>query len=330
MIGVKTLRGKSILRSTSKFFSMLAASGLALILVAPVVPQEPSQVPTLKATVNLVNLFATVRDKNKRIVGDLQQEDFKVYENNQDQKIAFFSKEVTLPLTLGLLIDTSGSERNRLGAEQEAATKFIERVMRKGDVAMVISFDFDVDLLVDFTDDPAQIARGINRARIGAVSGGVMTPGPIPSNIGGTHFYDAVYLACNEKLATEAGRKALVILTDAEDFGSKVKLEEAIEAAQRTDTVVHVLLIHDPGFSWRPDVAKKLSDETGGRTIELSSEKKLMEAFDQISEELRSQYTVGYYPENAVKDGKFRKIKVATTNKDYKILSRKGYYAPLG
>jgi VWFA-related protein len=326
---VKTLRGKLFLHSVRKFFSMLATSGLALSLLAPAVAQEPAQVPTLKATVNLVNLFATVRDKNKHIVGDLEQKDFKIYEENQEQKIAFFSKEVTLPITLGLLIDTSGSERNRLGAEQEAATRFMERVMRKGDEAMVISFDFDVDLLVDFTDDPAQIARAINRARIGAVSGGV-TPGPIPSSIGGTHFYDAVYLACNEKLATEAGRKALVIITDAQDEGSKVKLEEAIEAAQRTDTVVHVLLIHDPGFSWRPDVAKKLSDETGGRTIELSSEKKLMEAFDQISEELRSQYTVGYYPENSVKDGKFRKIRVATTNKDYKILARKGYYAPQG
>jgi VWFA-related protein len=323
---VKILGGKKFLRSASRFAFTLVASGLALSLVAPVVAQEP----TLKATVNLVNLFATVRDKSKRIVGDLKQEDFKIYEDNKEQMIAFFSKEVTLPITLGLLIDTSGSERNRLGAEQEAATRFLERVMRKGDEAMVISFDFDVDLLVDFTDDPAQIARAINKARIGAASGGVMTPGPIPANIGGTHFYDAVYLACNEKLAAEAGRKALVIITDAQDEGSKLKLEEAIEAAQRTDTVVHVLLIHDPGFPWRPDVAKKLSDETGGRTIELSSEKKLMEAFDQISEELRSQYTVGYYPANLVKDGKFRKVRVATTNKDYKILVRKGYYAPQG
>src|SRR6267142_4485768 len=315
--------------SLTKLLKVPVALALAASFTVPAVPQEPSQGPTLRSTVNLVNLFATVRDKNKRIVGDMKQEDFKVFEDNQQQKIAFFSKEVTLPITLGLLIDTSGSERNRLGAEQEAATRFMERVMRKGDEAMVISFDFNVDLLVDFTDDPAQIARAINRARIGAVSGGG-TPGPIPSNIGGTHFYDAVYLACSEKLATEAGRKALVIITDAQDEGSKLKLEEAIEAAQRTDTVVHVLLIHDPGFSWRPEVATKLSDETGGRTIELSSEKKLMEAFDQISEELRSQYTVGYYPANAAKDGKFRKIRVATTNKDYKILARKGYYAPQG
>lgn len=305
-------------------------AAIAASLALPAVPQEPEQGPVLKKTVNLVNLFATVRDKNKRIVGDLKQEDFKVYEDNQEQKLAFFSKEVTMPITLGLLIDTSGSEQYRLGAEQEAASRFMERVMRKGDEAMVISFDLDVDLLADFTDDRAQVERAIHKARIGAVSGGVVTPGPIPtsSGSGGTHFYDAIFLACNDKLVTEAGRKALVIITDAQDEGSKLRLEEAIEAAQRTDTVVHVLLVHDPGYGWRPDVAKKLSDETGGRTIEVSSQKKLSEAFDQISDELRSQYTLGYYPTNTAKDGRFRKVRVETTNKDFKILTRKGYYAP--
>ena len=314
--------------SLTNLLKVPLALAVAASIAMPAVPQEPSQGPTLRSTVNLVNLFATVRDKNKRIVGDMKQEDFKVFEDNQEQKIAFFSKEVTLPITLGLLIDTSGSEQNRLGAEQEAASRFLERVMRKGDEAMVISFDLDVDLLADFTDDRAQIERAINKARIGAISGGVVTPGTIPSNTGGTHFYDAVFLACNDKLVTEAGRKALVIITDAQDEGSKLRLEEAIESAQRTDTVVHVLLVHDPGYSWRPDVAKKLSDETGGRTIEVSSEKRLNEAFDQISEELRSQYTLGYYPTNTTKDGKFRKVKVETANRDFKILTRKGYYAP--
>jgi VWFA-related protein len=303
------------------------ALALAAGLCAPAVPQEGQQAPALKSTVNLVNLFATVRDKSKRIVGDLKQEDFKVYEENQQQQVAFFSKEVTMPITLGLLIDTSGSEQERLGAEQEAATRFLERVMRKGDEAMVISFDLDVDLLADFSDDRAQIERAISKARIGAVSGGVVTPGTIPSNTGGTHFYDAVYLACNDKLATEAGRKALVIITDAEDQGSKTRIEEAIEAAQRTDTVIHILYVHSYGYG-RGDVARKLSDETGGRTIDVSSEKRLNEAFDQISEELRSQYTVGYYPTNASKDGKFRKVRVETPGKDYRVLTRKGYYAP--
>src|SRR5215471_7711524 len=285
--------------SLSSFWKLALATALSTGLAFSAVSQEPAppQGPALKRTVNLVNLFATVRDKNKRIVGDLKQEDFKVFEDNQEQKIAFFSKEVTMPITLGLLIDTSGSEQNRLGAEQEAASRFLERVMKKGDMAMVISFDLDVDLLADFTDDRGQLERAVNKARISAVSGGVVTPGTIPSNQGGTLFYDAVYLACGEKLATEAGRKALVIITDAEDQGSRHRVEQAIEAAQRTDTVIHILYVHDYHYG-RGDIAKKMADETGGRMIDVSSERRLNEAFDQISEELRSQYTLGYYPAN--------------------------------
>jgi len=315
----------------NRIAALAAALSLTFGFVAPAVPQEPTQAGgTISTQVSLVSLFATVRDKNKRIVPDLKKEDFKVFQDNEEQKIAFFSKEVTLPITIGLLIDTSGSERNRLPAEQDAASRFLERVMKKGDEAMVISFDLDVDLLADWTDDKHIIERAINKARVNAVGGGgVVTPGTIPSNTGGTHFYDAVYLACNEKLGTEAGRKALVIITDAQDEGSKVRLEEAIEAAQKSDTVLHVLLVHDPGFSWQPGVAKKLSDETGGRTIEVSSEKRLEEAFDQISEELRSQYQIGYYyPSGKPKDGGFRKIKVEVANKDQKVLARKGFYAP--
>ena len=297
---------------------------------APAKPQEPSaQGPVIRREVGLVNLFATVRDKNKRIVTGIKKEDFHVTEDGAGQKIEFFSAESTLPITLGLLIDTSGSEQNRLGAEQEAASSFLNRVMRKGDEAMVISFDLDVDMLSDFTEDRAQLERAIQRARIGAVNTGVVTPGTIPSRGGGTHFYDAVYLACSDKLASEAGRKALVIITDAQDQGSKVRVEEAIEAAQRTDTVIHVLLVSDRMFfGANPGVAKKMTEETGGRMIEVSSEKHLQQAFDQISEELRSQYTVGYYPSNTARDGKFRKIKVEMINKDLKVLARKGYYAP--
>ena len=295
---------------------------------APAQVREPAaQAPTIRKEVGLVNIFATVRDKSKRIMTGLKKEDFRVSEDNQEQKINFFTAESTLPITLGLLIDTSGSERNRLMAEQEAASRFLNRVMRKGDEALVISFDIDVDLLSDFTEDLAQLERAIRRARINA-AGPMVTPGTLPSNIGGTHFYDAVYLACSDKLASEAGRKALVIITDADDQGSKLRLEEAVEMAQRTDTVVHVLLVHDPGYGWRPDVAKKLAEETGGRVIEVSSEKRLEEAFDQISEELRHQYTLGYYPTNNTRDGKFRKIKTETVNKEYKVLARKGYYAP--
>jgi len=315
--------------SAKNLLSHCAVWSLAIALGAPALPQEPSQGQVIRRQVNVVNLFATVRDGHKKIVGDLKQEDFKIIEDDQNQKIAFFSKEVTLPITLGLLLDTSGSEQYMLGAIQGAGGQFLRRVLRKGDEAMVMSFDTDVDLLSDFTDDMAQLDRAVRRARINAPAS--FNGGPVPtSHQVGTALYDAIHLACNEKLNTEAGRKAIVIVSDAQDEGSKVRLEEAIEAAQRTDTVIHVLLVADPHFGGNSGVAHKLAEETGGRMISVSSEKKLLEAFDEISEELRSQYTLGYYPSNGSKDGKFRKIKVEVANHDLKVLTRKGYYAPRG
>jgi len=312
------------------------ACGAALAMATPAVPQGQGQAqnpPAIKTEVSLVNLFATVRDKNKRVVTDLKQENFKISEDGHDEKIAFFSREMMLPITLGLLLDTSGSEQNMLGAIQGAGSRFLRRVLRKGDEAMVISFDTDVDLLSDFTDDRSILDRAINKARINTPGGGYIAgnPGPVPSgNMVGTALYDAIYLACGEKLNGEAGRKAIVIVTDAQDEGSKVKLEEAIESAQRTDTVIHVLLVADPRYGGHGGVARRLADDTGGRVIYVNSEKKLEEAFDQISEELRSQYTLGYYPTNNNRDGKFRKIKLDVDNHDFKVLARKGYYAPKG
>src|SRR5271166_1687663 len=316
---------------------LACATAIALAVPAlPQAPQEksPGQAPTIKAEVSLVNLFATVRDKNKRVVTDLKQEDFKVFEDGHEEKISFFTKEMNLPITLGLLLDTSGSEQFMLGAIQDAGSRFLHRVLKKGDEAMIISFDTDVDLLADFTDDRGILDRAINKARINTPGGGYIAgnPGPVGGqNMVGTALYDAIYLACGDKLNGEAGRKAVVIVSDAEDEGSKVKLDDAIEAAQRTDTVLHVLFVADRRFGGgRPDVAHKLAEETGGRMIVVNSEKKLEEAFDQISEELRSQYTLGYYPTNTGKDGKFRKIRVEPENKEYKVLARRGYYAPKG
>jgi VWFA-related protein len=311
------------------------ACAAALALAMPVLPQQAqsqSQTPTIKAEVTLVNLFATVRDKNKRIVTDLKKEDFKIFENEHEETISFFSKEMNLPITLGLLLDTSGSEQYMLGAIQDAGARFLHRVLKKGDEAMIMSFDSDVDLLADFTDDRSMLDRAINKARINTPGGGYIAgnPGPVGGqDMVGTALYDAIYLACGEKLNGEAGRKAIVVVTDAEDEGSKVRLEEAIEAAQRTDTVIHVLFVADRRFGGgRPDVAHKLAEETGGRMIAVNSEKNFEGAFDQIAEELRSQYTLGYYPSNNVKDGKFRKLRVEVSDHEYKVLARKGYYAP--
>ena len=328
------------MRSAKNLLMQLAVAAVAVALgdatAMPALAQDPAgqtpeQAGTIRSQVNLVNVFATVRDKNKKIITDLKQEDFKIAEDNQDQKIAFFTKESTLPITLAMLLDTSGSEQFMLGGIQEAGSSFLARVLRKGDEAMVMSFDTDVDLLSDFTDDRAQLDRAVRRTRINTPGGGMIAgnPGPVGTqHVTGTALYDAIYLACSEKLNTEAGRKAIVIVTDAQDEGSRVKIEEAIESAQRTDTVIHVLLVADPPYGANVGAARKLSDETGGRVISVSSEKKLAQAFDEISEELRSQYMLGYYPTNSARDGKFRKIKVDTTNHDLKVLARKGYYAP--
>jgi len=305
---------------------LLAAT---LAPAGPAAPGAGAQAATagqqpIRIQVNLVNLFATVRDKKtKKILAGLEQGDFKVSEDNAEQTISSFSRETNLPITLGLLIDTSGSVEQTLGAEQDAAIRFLNRVMRKGDLAMVVSFDSDADLLAGFTEDPVILERAIRRTRIA----GAGAPGPLGGNTPGTVFYDAVYLACTDKLVEEAGRKALVILTDAQDSGSRMRAQEAIEAAQRTDTVVHVLLIAPP-FGGNEGAARKLTDETGGRTIVVRNEKNLEQAFDQISEELRSQYTLGYYSSNSARDGSFRKVKVESTRKDADVLTRRGYYAP--
>src|ERR1700688_1298028 len=293
--------------------SYLCVASLAggLALAAP-----PGQI---RIQVNLVNLFATVRDKHKAIVTGLKQDDFQVYEDGQLQEITNFSAESNLPITLGILIDTSGSEYYMLSGEKEAGSRFLPRGLRKGDLAMIMSFDTDVDLLADFTDDRAMLNRAINRAQVNVPVGGIIVQGPLPSSgTGGTNFYDAVYLAAHDKLSDEAGRKAIVVLTDAEDTGSKLNLQDAIEAAQRTDTVVHVLLVAADGGD--QSVAKRLTDETGGRMIIVRNERNLEQAFDQISEELRSQYTIGYVPSNKARDNTYRRIRVETKNKDYSVL----------
>jgi VWFA-related protein len=306
------------IRATLAYLCLASLAG-GLAFAAP-----PGQI---RVEVNLVNLFATVRDKHKAIVTGLTKDDFQVYEDGQQQEITYFSAESNLPITLGMLMDTSGSEYYMLSAEKEAASRFLGRVLRKGDLSMIMSFDTDVDLLADFTDDRGVLNRAINRAQINAPSSGMIAQGPLPtSGTGGTNFYDAVYLAAHDKLSDEAGRKAIVVLTDAEDTGSRLNLQDAIEAAQRTDTVVHILLVAADGGDQA--VARRLTDETGGRMIIVRSERNLEAAFDQISEELRSQYTIGYTPTNKKRDGTYRKIKVEMKDKEYSVLTRRGYYAP--
>jgi len=311
----------------------LAGALLLLLLVAPALrlraQQEaapPQAQQPIRVETTLVNLFVTVRDKHGAIVPNLNKDDFHVFEDGTEQKIAVFSRDVSLPITLGLLLDTSGSEQATIGYEKEALSSFIHQVLRKKDLAMLITFDSDVDLLSDFTDDTSIFDRAIQRARINVPSG---SNGPLSQNhLVGTAFYDAIYLACHDQLATQAGRKAIVAVTDADDEGSRLRIQDAIESAQRADAVVHILLVIDPRYGGNAGAAHKIADDTGGRVIDARHGHDIQQAFDQISEELRSQYTLGYYPTNPTHDGSFRKIKVEMKDSDLKVLARKGYYAP--
>jgi len=225
--------------------------------------------------------------------------------------------------------------------EKEVGGSFLESTLRAKDEAFVISFDVDITLLQDFTNSVSRLRHALNEAKIntGGVgcSGGPIGPqGPIPcSSTGqrGTALYDAVYLASHDELSHEVGRKAMVLLTDGEDEGSRLKIKDAIEAAQKADAICYVLLIADRGFygfgGYSGDIEmKKLTQETGGRVIEVGNKiEKLRQAFDQISQELRSQYNIGYTPTNTARDGSFRKVEIKPKQGDYKIQARSGYYA---
>jgi VWFA-related protein len=337
----------------------LAACFLAVILglTLPTTAQNPTGQPgasgdqsrgqeqpveTLKVNVEVVQLFFNVKDKHGALIPSLTKTDFDVFEDAKPQTIKYFKAESDLPLTLGIMIDSSGSQQRVLEMEKEVGGAFLENILRPKDMAFVISFDVDINLLQDFTNSAGRLRKALNSATInagggvGCASGPIGPQGPIPcssSGPRGTALYDAVYLASHDELGKEVGRKAMILLTDGEDQGSRLKIKDAIEAAQKADAICYVLLIADRGFygfgGYSGDSEmKKLSHETGGRVIEVGNKiDKLRQAFEQISQELRSQYNIGYTPTNSTRDGSFRKVEIKPKQTEYKIQARSGYYA---
>jgi len=304
-------------------------------------PQDSSKddqsIETLKVRVNVVQLFYNVKDKKGALIPNQTKDDFELFEDGKPQTIKYFAAESNLPLTLGILIDSSGSQARVLEMEKEVGGAFLNDILREKDEAFVIDFDVNVDLLQDFTNDVRRLKAALNKAKINTGGGGGSLPGlgggPIPtSNPRGTLLYDAVYLAAHDELAHEVGRKAMILLTDGEDQGSQLRIRDAIEAAQKSDSICYVLLIADRGFyggiGYSGDSEmKKLANETGGRVIEVGNKfDKLKDAFEQIARELRSQYNIGYTPTNPTLDGTFRKVEIRS-KQGYKIQSRSGYYA---
>jgi VWFA-related protein len=295
-------------------------------------PVDIGDVQTLKVNVNLVNVYFSVRDKNGYIT-NLHKDDCSIYEDKGLQKTKNFTQEKNLPLTIGILLDTSGSQQNVLPLEQTSGAEFLKDVLTPKDEAFLISFDINVNLLSDYTNSPREIRRAIDSAQIntGAGTGSVTGNG----SARGTLLYDAVYLAAHDKLRQEAGRKIIVMLTDGGDQGSQENLKTATEAAQKANAIIYVILIADRGFyggfgmGYTGDAdMERLAKDTGGRVINVGNNgKKLQEAFDQIQDELRTQYLASYTPTNPkVNDGTFRTLNI-TCQAGQKIQARKGYYA---
>lgn len=309
---------------------------------APAQPESDQSVATFKLQVNLVDLFFTVKDKQGNLVPHLTQDDCTVSEDKQPQKLKTFVAETHQPLTLGILLDTSGSQYRVLPLEQDVGGQFLERVLTKKDEAFLLSFDVNVDLLQDYTNSARLLSRAMSKAEINTAGGG---GGGIPGAGGGTVptigapkgtlLYDAVFLASNEKMSQETGRKAMILLTDGEDEGSVHKIQDAIAAAQKSNVIVYTILIADRGFYGGFGMGysgysamKKMTEETGGRLIDVGNNgKKLQDAFQQIEDELRTQYVATYTPLNTKLDGTFRRVTVECKGDGMKVQVRKGYFA---
>ena len=298
-------------------------------------PVDIGNIETLKVNVNLVNVYFSVRDKNGYIT-NLHKDDCSIFEDKNLQKTKNSTQEKNLPLTIGILLDTSGSQINVLPLEQTSGAEFLKDVLTPKDEAFLISFDINVNELADYTNSPREIRRAMDSAQIntGAGTGSVTGNGTAR----GTLLFDAVYLAAHDKLRQEAGRKILVLLTDGGDQGSQETLKSATEAAQKANAIVYVILLSDRGFyggggfginladTGERDM-QKMATDTGGRVINVGNNgKKLEEAFDQIQDELRTQYLASFTPTNTKIDGSFRTLNI-TCQPGQKIQARKGYYA---
>jgi len=316
----------------------LLVLGLSTALLAQGPAKKPpsdDQPAAITVDVDIVSILTSVRDKRGGLVANLEKNDFTVLEDGKAQPIKYFTRETDLPLTIGLLVDVSRSQENLIGIERNAATQFFSKVLRKKDEAFLISFGEESELLQDYTSSVKLLEEGLNQLRVSGGVGG-LHPGPVPtaSQPRGTVLYDAAYLASTEKLRGEVGRKVIVLITDGVDQGSKLTRSQAIEAAQKSDAVIYSIFYQDPsaygpfgGGGGGESELRKMSDETGGRVFKVDRRHPLDEAFQELQDEMRSQYSIGYTPTNDTKDGSYRHLEIRLANKDLKAQARKGYYA---
>lgn len=283
---------------------------------------EKTEVPpeSLVVNVELVNVLFTVTDRKGKLITDLDRQNLTLLEDNRLQAITNFARETDLPLTIAVLIDTSTSIRDRFKFEQQAAIDFLYRTLRpRKDKALLITFDSAIELVQDFTDNAEVLAKAIRQVRPG----------------GGTKMFDGIYLACQEKLKGESGRKVMILISDGDDNLSLGTLTGTLEMAQKSDVSIFAISTNSSGFfgitAPKADkVLKRLAEDTGGRAFFPFKAEDLSESFQDISAELRSQYSLAYRSSNLARDGSFRSIKIETDRKNLRVKARKGYYAAKG
>ena len=278
-----------------------------------------NSVLTIRKRVDEVNVLFIATDKHGKFVRNLTQNDFNFLDDHKPvQSIVNFRRETDLPLKLGLIIDVSGSVRTRFDFEQEAANSFLQHVIRVGfDKAFVMGFNAKQEIRQEFTDNLQLLSAGIHSLHNG----------------GGTALYDAIYHACQDKLAKEQSdrpqRRALIVLSDGDDNQSEYTLGQAVEMAQRAEVIIYAISTDDSGLVLRGDKnLEKLATTTGGRAFFPFKMKDIKNSFAAIEDELRSQYVVSYHPADFDPDGRYRSIEIMALKKDLQVRARKGYYAP--
>lgn len=324
----------------------LALGALAQQATSPALPaQEP--VTSIRVDVELVRVACSATEHGVPVKG-LQQSDFSVRENSVAQEIKYFWQESDLPLSLGLIVDVSGSQATLIHKHKQTLTDFFRQVLRPEDQAMIVTVGPQVRLLTDFTHSQEELANGIERVRVGGRAGAMLGE-PCPNRekkvgprrhqrtvmvagCGGTALWNAIYYASQLKMRPVSGRKALIVLSDGWDTGSVHGLEDAIEAAQSAETAVYTIKFVSPLIAvLAPPVAfkhpmNKLSEETGGVAYGMMHGD-LRDVFQQIENELRNQYILAYYPSDRTHDGTFRKLEVKANRKGVQVRTRTGYWA---
>lgn len=350
-------------RSTIVLFAILAASGAAWFFCqAPVSAQQSTSVnasptPTppiieddevVRVDTEAVNILFTAQDKNRRLLTDLKPEDVKIFENGESQEITAFSRQVDLPLSLAILIDTSASQERTLPEEKRAAISFLESVIRPAkDEVSIVSFTGESTLEQGMTNNLTRLRRAVDRVQFvppsGYIGGGVLvgTPpisGGNQSAAGSTAIWDSIWVTSEEVLgpAPEKTRRAIILLSDGVNtYGSK-RLDDAVQAALKAEAIIYSIGIGDNFYDGVDEGAlKKISERTGGRAYFPRDESELRQAFKQIQEEMRSQYLLAYEPTNTIRDGSYRKVEIQLTNPNLqrekvKLTHRQGYFAKTG